>query len=278
MVATRRFWLASTLCMAVVLTLASFVSAGWSPDDPHGMKYAFLPDLSDLGMSVNASFDSAGHGGRFILFDDFLSDEPGPIAEIHLWGTWLNDVYPDNSASNVTFLLSLHPNIQEGQDNKPDLDDYWLKTFTPSDFSVRSYDDELSIGWMEPDTGTYQAAASEVSWQYSFPIDPSEAFSQGYDTRYWLNVTAIPDDADTCWGWMVTDPGAPGTENVALWNREMSPWDDEHNPGENLIYLIYPPAHQSSGPLNMAFVIVPEPTTLAMLALGGLAIMKRQRR
>jgi len=274
---TKRLWAARTICTAVMcVSLVSNVSAEWNPGDPHGMEYAFLPDLSSLGMSVNASFTPDGHGGRFILFDDFLSDDPGPITQIHLWGTWLNDIYPDASASNVTFLLSLHPNVQVGQDNSPDLNNYWLKTFSSADFSVRSYDTGLNIGWMEPDIATFQASASNVSWQYSFRIDPSEAFWQGYDTRYWLNVTAIPDDADTRWGWMITDPSALGTGNLARWTREMSPWDDEHNPGEHLIYLLYPPAHPSSGPLNMAFIMVPEPGTVALLGLGGLALLRRK--
>lgn len=265
------------VCCTIIFGSASTspALADWNPGDPHGMKHAFPPDLSDRGMSVNASFDTAGHGGRFILFDDFLSDQPGPVTEIHLWGTWLNDVQPDGSPSNVTFLLSLHSNIHVGGGGLPDMTQYWLKTFTAEDFTVRQYATDLSIGWMEPDIGTYQSGASSVSWQYSFNIDLPEAFQQAYDTRYWLNVTAIPDDPDTRWGWMITDPAAPGRDNVAVWNREMSPWDDEHNPGANFIYLIYPPAHPGAGPLNMAFVMIPEPATLMLMALGGWSILRR---
>lgn len=285
----RNNGLGRAICAVVVVCglLVPAVSADWNPGDPHKMDDVFLPDLSDLGMDVNASFTPTGGGeGRYILFDDFLCGQTGPITDIHIWGSWLNDLYPDNCAGNVTFILSLHNNIKGDQESWPDLSNAWVKTFTPGDFTFRPYAVGLNEGWMDPD-GTYIPGADTVCWQYNFQIDESEAFWQQYDKRYWLNVTAIPTDANTRWGWKTTAVDAEGKDNLARWTYEMSPWDNEHNPGEQLNYLVYPNGHPN-GPnppdhwwtaadVGFAFVITPEPGMLSLLALGGLALLKRRR-
>jgi len=284
----RRFGLGRAACAAgICLVLVAVASADWDAGDPHKMDDVFLPDLSAVGMDVNASWTPAGGGeGRYILFDDFLCAQAGPITDIHLWGSWLDDAYPDNDPGNVTFIVSLHNSITGDQESWPDLSNAWVRTFCPGTFTVRPYATDLEEGWMDPD-GTYIPGADTVCWQYNFQIDESEAFWQDYDERYWLNVTAIPTVATTWWGWKTTAVDAEGKGNWARWTYEMSPWDSQHDPGEQQQYLVYPNGHPN-GPnppdhwwtadgVGFAFVITPEPGTLTLLALGALAVRRRRR-
>lgn len=267
--------------VAVICGLAASAAlADWNPGDPHKMQNVFLPDLSEFGVDMNASDD--GGSGRYILFDDFYCGETGPITDIHLWGSWKNDVLPGGSADNVTFILSLH----ENNNGEPDLSNGWVKTFAPGEFTSRVYASGLQEGWNEPSSGDYAFPGDTVCWQYNFQIDAADAFVQQYDEHYWLNVTAIPTEDDTYWGWKTTPITSPERGHNARWTYESSPWDDVHEPMSSGNMMSYPDGHPygppngydwwNAEPVNFAFVITPDPATLGMLMLGSLALLRRR--
>src|SRR3990172_9328291 len=70
------------------------------------MHYPQLPDLTSTGMDVNATFPK-------VLADDFLCTSTGPITDIHIWGSWLND----NRPPVANFRLSIHADIPAGPNN-----------------------------------------------------------------------------------------------------------------------------------------------------------------
>jgi len=80
------------------------------PETPKNIYQA--PDLTTTGMDVLASGT---------LADDFLCTKTEPIKEIHIWGSWLNDIYPGadppdipGDPGNISFLISLHADIPAG--------------------------------------------------------------------------------------------------------------------------------------------------------------------
>ena len=74
--------------IAVVLALTVPAAADWFPEQP--AKWVQFPDLDYTGIDVNAT-------APYILADDFLCIETGPITDIHIWGSWYHDMLPAGS-------------------------------------------------------------------------------------------------------------------------------------------------------------------------------------
>ena len=85
--------------------------ADWDPGMP--AKWVQLPDLStDRHRRQLLRRQSAG----YILADDFECTETGPITDIHIWGSWLDDHLPDRRTRQAsTFTLSIHADIPAEQ-------------------------------------------------------------------------------------------------------------------------------------------------------------------
>ena len=95
------------LTMIVMVGVSVFLlvpaQADWNPGDP--AKYVQLPDLSTsqpgaiTGMDVNATWQNTStvvppvpvYPFVKVLADDFPCTMTGPITDIHIWGSWLND-------------------------------------------------------------------------------------------------------------------------------------------------------------------------------------------
>src|SRR5688500_17438091 len=106
----------TVLCVMSALFLTTAAARADWPNE-NITKWVQEPDRV-TGMDVHASFPYAP-GANFgkILADDFLCTLSGPITDIHIWGSWLNDrlplvpdatgqLVPDPSA--VEFKLSFH--------------------------------------------------------------------------------------------------------------------------------------------------------------------------
>jgi len=69
-------------------------------------KWHQVPDLTPEGMDVHAS-ENLVAPPPYLLADDFLCTTPGPITNITIWGSWLDDV----DWQSVVFTLSIHDDI-----------------------------------------------------------------------------------------------------------------------------------------------------------------------
>ena len=128
--------------MLLVTTTAAF--ADWDLTMP--AKWVQRPDEMPTGIDVSASYN-------FILADDFECWETGPITDIHIWGSWLYDILPENGPDDVIFTLSIHGDIPA--DESPTGysipgDVLWYRQFQRGEFTVRVWLDGVSEGWMEP--------------------------------------------------------------------------------------------------------------------------------
>src|SRR3972149_785545 len=89
------------------------VRADWDQSNPY-TKWVQLPDLNN-GMNVNATYlyDITQPGSppiypwQKILAEDFPCWQTGPITDIHIWGSWLND----RVAPKTDFKLSIHADV-----------------------------------------------------------------------------------------------------------------------------------------------------------------------
>jgi hypothetical protein len=283
---------------ACILSVCSVsVHADWNPNEP--AKYLQMPDALH-GLDVNATYWETGVGSTAffpknkMLADDFPCYVRDKITDIHIWGSWLNDVWvPDNQISsavnlNTSFKLSIFSDVPAGVDvdysHPGDL--LWSQTFSPGQYTYRTYGDATEELFYDPNTNQIIGSDTRI-WQYNFDIDPATAFEQkGLDqsqnpTIYWLAVQAIVPVTDVnladnpVFGWKTTAPvESPRTlyDDAVFADSEIAggppvgpgtgatPWVDMYYP--NGTYY----APQS---LDLAFAITPEPGTFLMLALAG---------
>jgi hypothetical protein len=229
--------------MVMLLACAGVASADWDPDQ--AAKWVQFPDLTPMGIDVNASWD-------FILADDFECTETGPITSIHVWGSWLYDyppfmVRPDS----VKFTLSIHADdVSPGGYSIPG-DVYWYREFRPGEFAVRVWRDGIEEGWMDP-PDFYLFPGDSICWQYNFYIPDGEQFyQQGTPDEpivYWLDVKAEPLDDNAVFGWKTS---LDHWNDDAVWGMG---WEPYFGPWEE---LRYPPGHEMQGQsIDLAFVIV----------------------
>ncbi|NIA06032.1 MAG: hypothetical protein GWP14_00075 [Actinobacteria bacterium] len=294
--------------IAVVAVLLIFFTAGFvraeyycPPQDPPGptpdVKWLQPPDVTPKGMDVKATLPK-------VLADDFLCTQTGPITDIRIWGSWLRDKLPPRGAGQVTFGLGIFSDIPAGPGprsySRPG-ELLWGQIFRPGDFEVSLFKTVRAEGWYNPD-GNYIFPADRKIWQYDFQIDPAEAFVQEGDLEepmvYWLGVTALvrPPQGDVGGqsdGNRCTPPQFGWKTSSRHWNDD-AVWaevdfrnldgltDGVGVPEADGLYwneLRYPSGHPYAGrSIDLSFALVPEPTCLALLALGIIPLFIRGRK
>jgi len=259
-----------SVCLALTL-LATPALADWDPGQPH--KWVQYPDLTEMGADVNASMP-------YLLADDFLCTQTGPITDIHLWGSWYHDLPPFENPGMVIFTLSIHRDIPASQSptgySMPG-EVIWMRTFEPDTFTYRRWAEGLQEGWIEPPM-VWEPVGDTVCWQYNFSIDPTEAFIQQGSTVepvvYWLDVQAQPLDQTTWFGWKTS---MEHWNDDAVWVQGQEPYMGIWNE------LRYPMPHPyAPTSIDLAFVITtqgmpneldfgdaPDPTYPTLLASDG---------
>lgn len=256
----KRLILTSCLC---VLFAASFALADWDPGDPYKMHYPQLPD--PYGWDVFAGFDPV-FGVQKVLADDWHCTETGPVKDVHLWGSWREDY----EGEIVAIHVSIHDNIAKDED--PEMpwshpgDLLWERDFFAGEFTYRQYGSGEQ-GWYNPNTGEYYWPDHYSFHQINIENIP-DPFIQ-YECRiYWLDITVavqgLPNGHEPEWGWKTS---LDHFEDDAVWSDLESGglwWEELRDPiGESL---------------DLAFVITPEPATIALLGLGALSLIRRKRR
>lgn len=265
-----------TICLvaAMIFAISGTANADWDLGD--SAKWVQLPDLDPTGIDVLAT-------SPMVLADDFLCTSTGPITDIHIWGSWYNDLLPKNvtgapDSTQVAFRLTIYSDVPENTSptgySTPGTP-LWEKYFNPGEFQTRLYASDLIEGWYDPETGFYNPQGDTQVWQYNFYLDPRNAFQQlGTDTTpivYWLGVEAFP----------VFDIKTQESEPLFGWKTSTDHWNDDAVwgvPGSLWQEMLYPDGHDKEGlSIDLAFVITPEPTTICLLGLGSLVLIKRKK-
>lgn len=258
-----------TIRWALLITLSALsVRADWNRDEPS--KWAQLPDETPAGVDVKLNHSQMQP--PLILADDFLCRKTGPITDIHLWTSWLEDQIPPPDA--VGFTLSIWSDVPAGID-KPYSHPgslLWMTNVGYSAYSVRVWTNVTpGEGWYDPAYNLYEPAADTLIWQYNFLFDAETAFIQtGTEQEpiiYWLAVQVnLPPMGSMGIGWKSS---TNHWNDDAVWAAEPGVWQE----------LRYPQGHPYAGEsIDLAFVITtttrdfgdaPDPTYPTLLVNNG---------
>jgi PEP-CTERM motif len=289
-----------TAVLAVAFIVAP-VSADWDPGDDHKMHWPQLPDLTPEGMDVLAglAFDPLPQPALKVLADDFRCEETGLITDIHIWGSWLNDEFP-LPPNHGTFVLGIYDDIPAvagtNIHSRPG-ELLWDMQFRPGEYIARDYA-IAPENFYDPNIDQIIGIDTAV-WQYNFFIDEPLALQQEEGKIYWLAVTNVDPNGDGIvdtqdlvaalaginrFGWKTSQdnfnddavfidlPDAFGLPVDAI-----TPPQGELAVGLPWQELRYPLGHPfETQSIDLAFVITPEPATLALLTLGTLAVLRRR--
>ena len=241
------------MAVAVLVLLAVPVVADWQEGDPY--KWYQPPDLTDTGIDIYNVCPK-------ILADDFLCTSPIPITDVHFWGSW-----KDDQVGVIQLVhLSIHSNVPADDQipwSRPG-QLLWQRDFWPGEFIVKGPIDSPREDWMNTNTGEYIPDNHNFAWQINIPNIKEPFLQEGTPDQpiiYWLDICVFVEGGE--WGWKTS------TEqwmDDAVWSDSPDgPW-----------YPLKHPETQES--LDLAFVITPEPGTISLLVLGGVAVLLRRRR
>jgi hypothetical protein len=251
----------SLLAVFAALTLlAAPAAADWNDGDPYKMHFPQRPDPNGLDVDIwNAP-----------VGDDWTCSATGPVSDIHFWYSWFGDRVA--RIDSVTVQIYDNEPAVGGPDPLPSRpkDLQWERTFGEGEFTTR-YFGSGDQGWFSPRS-------------FSDPILNDHA------EYHQLNITGIKDPFEQTEGeiyWLVldatVDPGS--TEFIGLgWKTSLDRHQDAAvfllSPDNPVWSVVDPP---NVGPVNMAFVITPEPSTwillgMGVVSLGACAWRKRRRR
>ena len=242
-------------CVGLAVAFAAPASADWFPGEPHKMHFPQLPDPT--GWDVNGTMP-------MLLADDWQCSETGPVDDIHIWGSWMHGI-----PGNINEVrVGIHEDIPAISGDPTSYSQpgniLWAQSFTPSDITVLDPYGTGVQGWYDPASGVAQYPDHDIFHQFNIE-NIANPFVQNVGEIYWLSVSVAVDGApaQTNWGWKTSQDHFMGN---AVWSAPGTGWNELYDPNSS------PPV-----PLDLAFVITPEPGSLALLLLGGVALARRRR-
>ncbi len=252
----KRKILSVGVCMLLGLIAALPISATNttinSPLNGTITKWVQPPDITENGTDVAVTFDAAVQRE---LADDFQCTTPGPITNVILWGSWMND----QVVAITNIHLSIHADIPAAQSptgySIPGAV-LWQMNFTQDLFIQKLYHEGTAEWWYDPYTDMLLPQADHEIWECNITINPAAAFNQQGTAAtpivYWLDVSVI----------------APG--GTFGWKTTPTHWNDDAVylvPGANpWMELTYPPGHPHlNQSIDLAFQINTAPPTITVV-------------
>jgi hypothetical protein len=249
---------AAIVAAALALAVPGHVRADWDPGDGHKMHHPQLPDPYGWDVMFTDPFQ---------LADDWMCSKSGPVSDIHLWFSSQGD----EQFAIETVNVAIYGNGPDPDGAGPAIGQpggfLWSGSFDRDAFTQRVYD----VGQQGFYNPFFQDVAPDdhfVIFQINI-VDIPRPFEQTEGDIYWLVASVWEPSLQVALGWKTSRDyfGSPAMFFDVLGTGQWQPLFDPDWPSPPLPEL----------PLDLAFVITPEPATLSLLALGGLALIRRKR-
>lgn len=181
---------AQVVMIIVVLTCVPIRSlADWP--NTNATKWVQYPDTNGIDVLMSQPL---------ILADDFLCTNSGPVTDIHLWTSWLND-----QATQVPFIISIWNDVPVSETNEfshPGTNLLWQQTFLPTQYQYREWTNVFEEWFWNPEPPPFGQLMGfdHIIWQYNFyPTNPFvQEGTHDKPVVYWLSVT-VPAAAQIGW-------------------------------------------------------------------------------
>ena len=245
-----------TVVVVALLAFAGAAWADWDLGDGHKMHYPQLPD--PYGWDVNFTEPK-------VLADDWRCTQSGPVDDIHFWMSSRHD--------EPFELLSIHASIHTDDLSNPYFsqpgDLLWEADFDPTMFTVRDWGTGIQ-GWYDPNPVPPVVVPNDHYMIFQVNIvDIYDPFVQEEGKVYWLDLSVVGlglGGVTPQLGWKTS---LDHFRDDAVWADALPGADPDWQP------LTDPFTGET---LDLAFVITPEPATMALLGLGALALLKRRQK
>ncbi len=190
-----------TLPVFRVIMNASF---GWPrpwPTPANVVKFRQNPDRSIRGLDVLASW-LTNTDPATLLADDFICTRTGPVTDIHIWGSWLNDQV-DYSPTFWVGIWSDVPRSNNIPSHPGEL--LWWQQFSPGQYRAGIEQQGLFELFLNPHAPPRILGQDRQIWKYDFfPQTPFRQLgSPQLPKVYWLSVVARTAPGHV-FGWKTT--------------------------------------------------------------------------
>lgn len=226
-------------------------------------------NLTDV-LGVRAGFTARQQPGQPkpanpVVGDDWVANFNGPVTDIAIWGSWLNDVVDPN----VEFKLSIHRDNALGTGGIPFSrpgQEIWSYVGAAAQTTLAA--SGLNGKFYDPTSGT-MGSSGEV---YRFGFNNlANAFNAEAGVIYWLVVQARNTGGATSqFAW----------NSSTTHNTDASVFGNSSSFGNTRV-VFNPvgskPDANAGNYVDLAFTIAPEPSSFALLGLGLAALFMRRK-
>jgi len=209
-----------------------------------------LPDMDNYANQYSVHEGDAVCSSDFVCGDDAWTSSLWPVAAVRFWGSYLDGYDPGNGTNSQSFIIDLHFDMPAGEID-PETGEVLPYSHPGGSFSY------MSTGVQEDYYGT--TSGGEKIFEYNFYL-PVMSIPKPSSPIYWIDIAYYGDHP---WGWSESQTDQLG---LSISNPEpqwhVGPW-------ANVTVLDRDLAIE---------VMVPEPFSLSLLALGGMALLRKKRR
>jgi formylglycine-generating enzyme required for sulfatase activity len=242
--------------VTVTDALGNFAACGFVvtvlPCTVNGVKYVQWPNTNAGDDIWDGNKWPTVSDGSWFLADDFICTNTGYITDLHLWGSWQDDV---NYNPNTTFWLGLFTdeptNASNAFSHPGNL--IWEQCFTPGNYSVSLWATNPG-NFLDPGSSNSVRGTDSQIWYYSFyPTNPPVQNGTPLAPKtYWLGVFAEVgfEGFSVEFGWHTTTNVQHDISVHAPWAFGYCP-DSLPQTGAN-----WTPTYDNSGkPVDLAFAV-----------------------